>query len=63
MTLQQVSFSPPESDGGDVVTAFVITWDVSESFTSLVGSPHSGTARVDSSQQAYTVQYLSTSRM
>lgn len=60
--LRQASFYPPESDGGDDVTAFVITWDVSESFNSLVGSPHSGNARVNSSERAYTVQYLSTSR-
>lgn len=59
---QQASFYPPGSDGGDSVTAFVITWDVSESFNSLVGSPHSGSARVNSSERAYTVQYLSTSR-
>lgn len=59
---QQASFYPPGSDGGDNVTAFVITWDVSESFNSLVGSPHSGSARVNSSERAYTVQYLSTSR-
>lgn len=44
------------------MTAFVVTWDVSESFNSLVGSPHSGNARVNSSERAYTVQYLSTSR-
>lgn len=61
-TMLTVSFYPPEADGGDAVTAFVITWDVSESFTSLVGSPHSGTARVNSSERAYTVQYISTSR-
>lgn len=58
----QVSFYPPGSDGGDEVTAFVVTWDVSESFNSLVGSPHSGSARVNSTERAYTVQYLSTSR-
>ncbi|CAM9231520.1 unnamed protein product, partial [Ectocarpus sp. 12 AP-2014] len=58
----QASFYPPSSDGGDEVTAFLITWDVSESFNSLVGSPHSGSARVNSSERAYTVQYLSTSR-
>lgn len=58
----KVSFYPPVSNGGDSVTAFVITWDVSESFNSLVGSPHSGNTRVNASERAYTVQYLSTSR-
>ncbi|CAM9212653.1 unnamed protein product, partial [Hapterophycus canaliculatus] len=62
LTVGWSAFYPPESNGGDDVTAFVIAWDVSESFNSLVGSPHTGTARVNSSERAYTVQYLSTSR-
>ena len=59
---KQVSFYPPESDGGDQVTGFIVTWDVSGSFTSIVGSPHAGSTSVNSSERAYTVQYLSTSR-
>ncbi|CAM9324687.1 unnamed protein product, partial [Choristocarpus tenellus] len=56
------SFFPPASNGGDNVTAYLVSWDVSETFNSLAGSPHSGDARVNSTEQAYTVQYLSTSR-
>ncbi|CAM9849342.1 unnamed protein product [Phaeothamnion confervicola] len=61
-TMLTVSFAPPDSDGGDTVTSFLIEWDVAAGFASTVGSPHRGSVRVDADERSYTIQYLSTGR-
>ncbi|KAG5186910.1 hypothetical protein JKP88DRAFT_308703, partial [Tribonema minus] len=55
-----VSFAPPTTDGGDAVTSYIITWDVSAYFNSLTGTPHQGSTTVQGAGAgSVTLTYLS----
>lgn len=59
-TMLTVEWTPPLDNGGDVITAYRVEWDVSLTFSSnLVNSPNKGYIELPASaDQSWTLQYL-----
>jgi hypothetical protein len=58
-TMITVSFSEPESNGGDAIVKYRVEWDTAPKFNSLSALPHKGYVEVDAATYAsYTINYL-----
>ena len=58
-TMLTVTFAPPVSNGGDIITKYRVEWDIAPMFNSVASSPHKGYEDVDATQSiAYTIRYL-----
>jgi hypothetical protein len=55
-----VGWSPPLTDGGDMITIYRVEWDTSPTFSSTNSSPHKGQIDVEASiHSSYTINLLS----
>jgi len=59
-----VGFSAPTNNGGDAVAKYLVEWDRSSSFSSLLSAPHKGSIELFGSQNmSYTINSLATQQV
>merc|ERR1711871_56897 len=59
-----VSFATPSNIGGDKVTKYLVEWDRSSSFASLLSAPHKGSVELYGSQNhSYTINNLASQQI
>ena len=59
-----VSFATPTNIGGDKVTKYLVEWDRSSSFASLLSAPHKGSVELYGSQNhSYTINNLASQQI
>lgn len=57
-SMLSVTWSEPESNGGDTITGYKIEWDKSPTFNSLELAPNKGEVIVAATERGYTIELL-----